>query len=146
MFPFSIDMWPRENFKFEQITVIVISLALMKLVGNITEKVLYYLNEKDKRRVLSEERKEKELLSQIKQEKQTQEFDSTDFCIHVHGQRLIGFSEDKSCGVEGVPSTEVSTSDDNSYCDLSQEQKLEAVRDELQKINEGDYSSIDSSP
>ena len=139
-------MWPRENFKFEQITVIVISLALMKLVGNITEKVLYYLNEKDKRRVLSEERKEKELLSQIKQEKQTQEFDSTDFCIHVHGQRLIGFSEDKYCGPEGVPPSDVSTSDDNSYCDLSQEQKLEAVRDELQKINEGDYSSIDSNP
>ena len=139
-------MWPRENFRFEQITVIVISLALMKLVGNITEKVLYYLNEKDKRRVLSEERKEKELLSQIKQEKQTQEFDSTDFCIHVHGQRLIGFSEDKYCGPEGAPSSDVSTSDDNSYCDLSQEQKLEAVRDELQKINEGDYSSIDSSP
>ena len=132
--------------KFEPIVVIVTSLALIKLVGNVTEKVLYYLDEKDKRRVLCEERKEKELLALIKQGKQTREFDSSDFCIHVHGQRLVCPSEDKSFRSEGIPSVGAAASDDSSYCDLSQDQMIEAVREELHKINGVDFSSIDSSP
>jgi len=135
------------------LAAIIITSIVIRFIGHTIDKVLHFLTEKDKR--LSEERR---LRAKVKKPKVFQPGPQSQddyFCIHVHGAKIeckadlgpdIVYHQSCSSESESVSSVAISTPSESQTSQMSQEEKLQAVREELAKINNGDYSGIDSKP
>jgi hypothetical protein len=154
---------------FDSVASTIISLVIIRLISQIVNSFFYLLHERDKRNSVLQfnqlvEKREKQE-EEKRQEEKCQEEATTKtsnkcetrrgFCIHIHGKEILADSDDESDKIGkglndvyhrsssgSIPSAE-SASSRSSISQMSHEEKIQAVQDELSKISEGDYSSIE---
>lgn len=154
------------NMLFNPLVTAIISLAIIKLISETVDKLFIYINERDKRNALLKFNELDGLQESAKREPgrktsggyRIEDRGKNGFCIHIHGKE-ISLEQDQCdsdnsnsgkdlnnayhCSHSGsIPSA--TSSARSSISHMSHEEKIQAVQDEISKIVEGDYSSIES--